>query len=353
MSILLPLMLAEVATPPPTAPVTPAAPGAADSLLPALGLLSWSIAGMAIARVFRRRSVEGPIRLDGEFSPLPILLVILIGGTVWLGSQLLYGAAKAHEFQQSHPGQSFSLEAMSDDDFAFLSTIPAALGLGILLIGDFAAKLPKKIGYATSQLPSGVLYGVVAAIIALPMVWSFTIFLSAFYEVTKIQHPNEHELLKVMKEAAPHSRWLMVVGACIAAPVFEEMLFRGHIQTLIVRLMMPVVPRVALPPVATPAEEGLGEVAAGQAQPMPPLPELQYADPQIALPEIPRVGRWAAILATSFLFAIVHPIWMAPAIFVLSIALGYAYERTGNLWVPILIHAAFNTSSTLVFLFPQ
>ena len=31
----------------------------------------------------------------------------------------------------------------------------------------------------------------------------------------------------------------------------------------------------------------------------------------------------------------------------------YAYERTGNLWVPILIHAAFNTSSTLVFLIPQ
>ena len=44
------------------------------------------------------------------------------------------------------------------------------------------------------------------------------------------------------------------------------------------------------------------------------------------------------------------PPWMAPLIFVLSLCLGYAYERTGNLWVSIIIHAAFNTTSTVIFL---
>jgi membrane protease YdiL (CAAX protease family) len=61
--------------------------------------------------------------------------------------------------------------------------------------------------------------------------------------------------------------------------------------------------------------------------------------------------RWLAVVITSVIFAVVHPLWMAPLIFVLSICLGYAYERTGNLWVPIVMHALFNTSSTIVFLY--
>lgn len=46
-----------------------------------------------------------------------------------------------------------------------------------------------------------------------------------------------------------------------------------------------------------------------------------------------------------------HDRWEAPVIFLLAICMGYAYERTGNLWVSITIHAAFNTVSTLIFLF--
>jgi hypothetical protein len=59
---------------------------------------------------------------------------------------------------------------------------------------------------------------------------------------------------------------------------------------------------------------------------------------------------WCAIIITSMIFASVHPQWSQPVIFVLSVCLGYAYERTGNLWVPITIHAGFNTLSTAVFL---
>jgi membrane protease YdiL (CAAX protease family) len=42
---------------------------------------------------------------------------------------------------------------------------------------------------------------------------------------------------------------------------------------------------------------------------------------------------------------------MSPLIFVLSLCLGYAYERTGNLWVPITIHALFNTIETVYSLY--
>ena len=57
-----------------------------------------------------------------------------------------------------------------------------------------------------------------------------------------------------------------------------------------------------------------------------------------------------AVIITSILFAAVHPVWMAPIIFGLSLCLGSAYEKTGTLWVAITVHAVFNTVSTVVYL---
>ena len=57
-------------------------------------------------------------------------------------------------------------------------------------------------------------------------------------------------------------------------------------------------------------------------------------------------ARWVAIALVSALFASVHGInWMFAPLYVLSLCLGYAYERTANLWVPITMHAAFNILS--------
>jgi membrane protease YdiL (CAAX protease family) len=70
----------------------------------------------------------------------------------------------------------------------------------------------------------------------------------------------------------------------------------------------------------------------------------------------PTWPRWTAILLTSILFALVHnagasSLWMLPPLFLLSVCIGYAYERTGTLWVPIFTHAAFNGLSLSVALF--
>jgi membrane protease YdiL (CAAX protease family) len=39
-----------------------------------------------------------------------------------------------------------------------------------------------------------------------------------------------------------------------------------------------------------------------------------------------------------------------PPIFVLALCLGFAYERTGSLWVTMSIHALFNGFQTLFYL---
>jgi len=61
---------------------------------------------------------------------------------------------------------------------------------------------------------------------------------------------------------------------------------------------------------------------------------------------------WGAILLTSVLFAIVHANaghWAA--LFVLSLSMGYAYEKRGSLLRPIFIHLLFNASSVIATLY--
>ena len=65
-------------------------------------------------------------------------------------------------------------------------------------------------------------------------------------------------------------------------------------------------------------------------------------------------GQWrvAAVVMTSLLFTAFHatviPWQMLAGIFLLSLILGWLYERSGNLLAPILAHAVFNALNLLV-----
>ena len=60
--------------------------------------------------------------------------------------------------------------------------------------------------------------------------------------------------------------------------------------------------------------------------------------------DVKAIYGFGCLLAASILFALVHPLPTFPPIFFLSLCLGYVYERTGNLWASIFIHAIFNGS---------
>lgn len=63
-------------------------------------------------------------------------------------------------------------------------------------------------------------------------------------------------------------------------------------------------------------------------------------------------GRVSAILITSLIFAAIHVHLPAMlALFVLAVVLCLAYERTGSLWVPIFMHATFNSVSVYLAVF--
>lgn len=91
------------------------------------------------------------------------------------------------------------------------------------------------------------------------------------------------------------SQWwlkaVIVIFAGVIVPVYEEMLFRGLFQSVL-------------------------RCATGRP--------------------------WASIAATSGLFAALHPAMHWPALFVLSLAIGYSYEKSGSLTRAILVHMMFN-----------
>lgn len=65
-----------------------------------------------------------------------------------------------------------------------------------------------------------------------------------------------------------------------------------------------------------------------------------------------RMGAQKGILLTGFLFALMHlDPWTFPGIFLLGLFLGYLAQVTGNLWVPIFVHAFSNTLSFSIAFF--
>ena len=137
--------------------------------------------------------------------------------------------------------------------------------------------------------------GMFLAIWPLTIITYNAIYLLGTFVVGKDFEMPKHDYLASLSDSPP--LWVMVamfISAVYVAPVTEEMIFRGLFQTLLKRITH---------------------------------------------------SKWPAIFFTSFLFAMIHGGGMMlhwPTLVVLSMGLGYAYEKTGSLVYPIVMHAAFN-----------
>jgi len=127
---------------------------------------------------------------------------------------------------------------------------------------------------------------------------------SAMQQLGKLVDPafeiGANEGLDALKQNPhPAMKILMLTYLAVLVPVFEELLFRGLIQSM----------------------------------------ARSYLD-----------SPWLAILITSSIFALMHPMLHWPAIFMLSLGIGYSYERSGSLFRPIFIHIFFNATNVCAFL---
>jgi membrane protease YdiL (CAAX protease family) len=182
--------------------------------------------------------------------------------------------------------------------FLTLSIIELVLIIFLICFGwqGFARRL-KGFGLNPRTMATDLRAAVVNLISVLPLVllgmWLMT-YLGRLFVGPDFKMQANEGLTVVIGNSQPSLRVLMFVFLVLIAPIFEEMLFRGILQSVI---------------------RGLT-----------PRP-------------------WAAIVITSVFFAVSHPLTHLPALFVLSCCMGYAYEKSGSLLRPIFIHILFNAAN--------
>ncbi len=246
--------------------------------------------------VFKPRKILGPQRLSPGESPSVLAGSIGFTLAAWALSLLALGVLHQRVLNKQHEpsGSPFSQSETVIYGMIMDGAVLAA-ALGITLIRPEGAR---RSGISLSRLPLGFLGGIFAIAIVLPLIDC----IGALTEMALNwlhKSPPPHDLLQILREhPAPWLCAAVLLSACVLAPLAEEMFFRGLVQTL--------------------------------------LRYLLYRP-------------WLAVFLTAALFAMVHPWWTWPEIFFLGISLGYAYERTGNLWMSVTMHSLFNLTSIWLF----
>ncbi len=275
----------------------------APAVPPGLQVTAWAAAALAPVvlalviwrRWYRLRAV--PLR--------PLAFTPLMGGVLFI-AMILLGIVGSH-FAQVAWGIDFPAEGK-----AFPLADQAKLSLGdyggqVVGVGLFAwarqcADLERP------KLGTAVLIGAGGLLLVYPMLQLTAIGAEVVVRYLGGETPPllAHDTLASLV-GSEHDIWFVItLGLVIvAAPIVEEVMYRGILQEAL-RLL------------------GL--------------------------------SRWLAILATSALFAAMHRGSVEPyalvVLFVLSLGLGWAYEKSGRLTAPVTLHLLFNVANlTLAFLF--
>jgi membrane protease YdiL (CAAX protease family) len=182
-----------------------------------------------------------------------------------------------------------------------------------------------------------------AAFVNLLTVWPLitaaillTMFFGKQFWGQEYQMQQHQQLTTITEYPQLPLRIMIFVVAVVIASLFEEMIFRGLFQTTIRSYL-----------------EARGSNAGSRLKPadggsmLDPATLGSDQNPPLAGRRGPGKA-WLAIVISSGLFTTIHADtghW--PALFVLGICLGYAYEKSGSLFRPIFIHSLFNAASII------
>ena len=255
-----------------------------------------------------RRGIDGPRRVDAGAAWVPAAafgaaIVSFLAASILL---VALGVIDPDADQADLPlrrllivnGLTFLVPALAA--VATAAILTRALGQGV------------RLGLGGGDLLRAGPVAFVALLVILPWMLAAGVILQMARNALGLEVQQAHQLLKELPQADAGTFALILFTALAVAPFAEEVLFRGVIQTSLAA--------------------GLGRLVGREDRAPQP------------------VARWVAIAVSAALFAALHEPWSIPLIFLLAVALGYLYERTGNLWAAILAHFGFNAFNTLLAL---
>ncbi len=288
--------------------------------------------------------------------PRPIMQPKNNGGTPALREAVAEDRSGVAKAESPQPGP----ERPQDQSLAELMLQSAVSnGLLLVLVPAFVRLTSRArlndLGLHWKEWPRQIGIGVRAAMLMTPPVCAVQ------FVTTRIWRSQTHPVEQmVLENFTLDVAILAVLSTMVLAPLIEELLFRGILQRWLERFV----------------DDGSLQAKTSQdsEQFVTPKPwnESTLSDPEYEQPrsilidagsELLHSGNHSVevpvspslqlpILFTSIVFAAMHlPQWPAPlAIFLLSMALGTVYQRTGSLLASIAMHAAFNGINTLVLL---
>jgi membrane protease YdiL (CAAX protease family) len=230
-----------------------------------------------------------------------------------------------------------------------------------LLLYALGGTRPWQLGLTNRRLGRNALAGLVGALLLTPPVLGIHEAVLWLYRLGLPGRAVEHPLTLLVEQQSLFGaeRVLLVFGAMVAAPVLEELVFRGMLQPWFAT--RPWGPNAAVAaagvlaaiacagPARAALSHGIGAVLEA-SQPVLFVLALLPAYAVVCGRSRTRVG--PAIFGTSLAFAALHSsVWPSPvALLVLGAGLGTLAYRTGSLVGPVVMHGLFNGVSCLILL---
>jgi membrane protease YdiL (CAAX protease family) len=244
-----------------------------------------------------RALADSPPRRNSMPPYLPLVLLMLWFGAVSTAVVLV---------QKLTPGLQDWQKIFRDNLVLSIGAVVTMAAMMFLAHVHFARRL-KGFGLNVRTIVKDFFMAIVNLLTAWPLMMAaitMTIFVAELISGREYRMQQHQQLEMITEYPQLPLRIMIVFVAVVIAPLLEEMLFRGFIQTAI-RSFFNI-----------------------------------------------RNSAWPAIAASSVFFAIMHENpghW--PALFVLGVCLGYSYEKSGSLFRPIFIHLFFNVSSVAIALY--
>lgn len=276
--------------------------------LSAFTLLSVLAAPISLAIFYWRRwqKLDGKRLRERPFEP-----VVGLGLLFMLFAASALGSVLAHQFFFDYEGDVAAMPLNARMKFTVLGLAGMYVGQAVVLVLAWNlirpphSKLPKLHRPAVS-VPVAAALGVGALVLFWPLVVSAGLAASKLQELLVKQHADQiaHETLAMLVEA-PADGWrtALVVLVVIGPAVFEEIFYRGILHRMLRAMLL---------------------------------------------------RPWPAVFITSAVFTLMHANVAQPqalvALFVLSLGLGWIYERTGRIAAPMAMHMMFNLANAALAL---
>ena len=135
----------------------------------AVAFLLWGAVAAYLLGGFRADALAAPARPAPTSRLAGVFVLLAVAVFAWLGTQMVYFNAIRQRLP-TKAGGAIDVSMFEPADMAFLGTVPALLGLAVMLIGDRVVNptLPHELGSTIDRIPGALWRGEVRLVPDIP-----------------------------------------------------------------------------------------------------------------------------------------------------------------------------------------